>query len=81
MSSASRTKFSVDFYVSNSAVDITFFCCFRMPGQVKVDRAANQVLSFNVIPAAPKLEVRGAFTLCRSLSHLKVAITACLWIM
>ncbi|KAL3147776.1 hypothetical protein ABBQ32_002510 [Trebouxia sp. C0010 RCD-2024] len=29
----------------------------RMPGQAKVDRAANQVLSFNVIPAASKLEV------------------------
>ena len=29
----------------------------RMPSQAKVDRSANQVLSFNVIPAAPKLEV------------------------
>ena len=29
-----------------------------MPSQAKVDRSANQVLSFNIIPAAPKLEVR-----------------------
>ncbi|DBA74127.1 hypothetical protein WJX77_012500 [Trebouxia sp. C0004] len=29
----------------------------RMPSQTKVDRSANQCLSFNIIPAAPKLEV------------------------
>ena len=40
---------------------LSHHCRCRMPSQAKVDRSANQCLSFNIIPAAPKLEVGYGF--------------------